>query len=175
MKIVLIDDHKIILEGYKAILISKAFEVKENIKLLNSLSSAYEYIQEQFKKSKSVDIFIIDYAMPPCSKYNLNDGTDLIRYIKKNFPNAKIVLLSSLSSSLLMFDIIKKVEPDGFWLKTEIDDEILINYINAVCGGETIYSKSIHKSYELVLNYANELDEHNRKILLLLDQGVKTK
>ena len=55
MKIALIDDHKIILEGYKAILILKKIEVEENIDLLSSLSCAYEYVLEQSKKMKSID------------------------------------------------------------------------------------------------------------------------
>ena len=122
-----------------------------------------------------IDLFIIDYSIPACSKYKLNDGVDLINYIKEKYPNAKIVILSSLSSPLLIFDIIKKTEPDGFWLKSDIDDRTLINYINLVCKDETIYSESVQKSFEHVSNYAKVLDENNRKILLLLDKGIKTK
>lgn len=175
MRLLFIDDHKLILEGYKAILLSKKFISNQDVIFLDTLDEAFEFVHEQSSINKGIDLFLIDYSMPSSSKYKLNNGPDLIIPIKKKFPSAKIVLLTSEMSAISLFDCIQKTNPNGFWFKSDIDDKLLINYITAVLNGSTIYSESVQTSYDIVLKYSDKLDDHNRRILLLLSQGIKTK
>lgn len=175
MKIALIDDHPIIIEGYKSILISKEIESEENIAILSSLAEAYAFIKENAENQVVIDLFVIDYNMPENVENNLYNGEDLAHQIRHYLPNAKIVLLTSIATPILLFEIIQRLQPEGLWLKSDIGMLIFLNHTSSVLSGKTVYSESVNKAYRNVVNYTSILDETNRKILLLLNDGIKTK
>lgn len=175
MKIVLIDDHPIIIDGYKAILITKEIESEENIKVLCSLSEAFTYIKEQAENKVNIDLFVIDYNMPQDAANELYNGEDLALQIRHFLPNTKIVLLTSVATPLLLFEIIQRLQPEGLWLKSDIGIHSFINHLRSILSGATVYSETVKKAYKNVVNYTSIIDDNNRKMLLLLNEGVKTK
>lgn len=175
MKIALIDDHPIIIDGYKAILISKEVEKEENILLLSSISEAIFFAEQCYKKKETIDVFIIDYNMPEDTNRKIKNGEDLALVLRGIFPDAKIILLTSVSTPLLLFDIINRLQPEGLWLKGDVNLKIFVQNFNNVITGGIVYSDTVKKSFKNVLNFSPLLDEYNRKLLLLLNDGVKTK
>lgn len=175
MKIALIDDHPIIVDGYKAILLSKEIESEENIAILSSLAEAFTYVKEHAENQIDINLFVIDYTMPEDTENNLCNGEDLAHQIRHYMPKAKIVLLTSTATPLLLFEIIQRLQPEGLWLKSDIGMLSFLNHSTSVLSGTTVYSESVNKAYKNVAKYTSILDETNRKILLLLNDGIKTK
>jgi len=175
MKIALIDDHPIIIEGYKAILISKNIVSEEDVSLICSIQEAYVFTKQKESFRECIDLFVIDYNMPEDKENNIKNGEELALKIRECFPNSKIVLLTSIDTPLLLFDIIKRLKPEGIWLKSDIGLLSFIQNITNVITGGIVYSESVKKGLRNVAQFDNVIDEHNRKLLLLLNEGVKTK
>lgn len=175
MNIALIDDHQIIVDGYKAILLSREIEVADNIYTISSIAEAIKFVNYNIEKNTYTDLFVIDYNMPIDSNSQIKNGEELAFFIKKLMPNAKIVMLTSVSIPLLLFDIIEKLSPDGLWLKSDINQLSFLKHIKNVLEGNVVFSETVKKAYQNVMAFKNSIDENNRKILLLLNDGVKTK
>jgi len=175
MKIALIDDHPIIIDGYKAILVSKEIEKEKNIELFTSINEAYSFINQKVINKEFVDLFVIDYNMPEDKTCNIKNGVELAFKIREFCPNSKIVLLTSINTPLLLYDIMLHLQPEGLWLKSDIGLLRFVQYISNVISGGIVYSESVKKAFKNVGKYTSSIDEYNRKILLLINDGVKTK
>lgn len=175
MNIALIDDHQIIVDGYKAILVIKEIEVAKNIHTISSIADAIKFVNFNIDNNTTIDLFVIDYNMPIDNNSQFKNGEELALYIKKLMPSAKIVMLTSVSTPLLLFDMIEKLNPDGLWLKSDINQVSFLKHITNVLEGNIVFSESVKKAHQNVMAFKGSIDENNRKILLLLNDGVKTK
>lgn len=175
MKIALIDDHPIIIEGYKSIIVSKEIAKDENVFLLCSIKDAFDFITRNAAKKNCIDLFVIDYNMPVDFEHNLKNGEELALIIRNFFPNTKIVLLTSMDTPLLLFDIINRLQPEGMWLKSDIGLMSFVKYMSNIISGGVVYSESVNKALKNVRQYSKLIDEYNRKLLLLINEGVKNK
>lgn len=175
MKIALIDDHPIIIEGYKAILISKNMAKEEDVNLLCSIHEAVEFIKQKSNNLEQIDLFVVDYNMPEDKENKIKNGEELAHKIRHLFPTTKIVLLTSIDTPLLLFDIVKRLHPEGIWLKSDIGLLSFIQNISNVITGGIVYSETVRRGLKNVALYESRIDEYNRKLLLLLNEGVKTK
>ncbi|MGM0634450.1 MAG: response regulator [Bacteroidota bacterium] len=173
MKILIVEDHKIVLDGYKLMLnSSEAFQVDE-IFAFYTLTDAFRFITET---NTSIDLAIFDYNLPASKEIeDLEDGLDLAICFKKLYTTAKIIMLTSHSQALLLYEIHKKLEPNGIWLKSNVNFQIFNQGIPEIMDGETINSEGADKALSLVKKYVVDLDATNRKILQLLHQGIKNK
>jgi two-component system response regulator NreC len=175
MLITLIDDHQIIIDGYKAILLANGISSEDQIFSINSLEDAVSFVYSSLEQKTKVDLFIIDYNMPSDSKQKVKNGLDLALLIKSLMPDSKIVLLTSNDTPIVLYQIISQLNPSGLWLKTDLGYLAFLEYINIVLSGASVFSQSVKKSYENVKKFTNVLDDYDYKMLLLLKEGVKTK
>jgi len=175
MLITLIDDHQIIIDGYKAILLANGISTEDQIYSINSLDDAVLYIQSCFNQKSKVDLFIIDYNMPSNSKQKVKNGMDLALMVKSLLPDSKIVLLTSNDTPIVLYQIISQLNPEGLWLKTDLGYLAFLEYIKIVLSGASLYSESVKISCDNVKKFTQVLDEYDFKILLLLKDGIKTK
>jgi DNA-binding NarL/FixJ family response regulator len=175
MKIALIDDHPIIIEGYKAILISKNIATEEEVMLLSSISEAVDFIHQKSIFQEHIEVFVVDYNMPEDNHNHIKNGEELGLKIREYFPQTKIVLLTSIDTPLLLYNIINRLKPEGIWLKSDIGLLSFIQNITNVISGSIVYSESVKIGLKNVDPYIRSIDELNRKLLLLLHDGVKTK
>ena len=78
------------IEGYKMIL-SFSNVLGDNVDYIeaNSCEEAYLKINSAKKINSNIDIAIIDYSMPIYRQENILNGSDVCKYLKKNFPNCK--------------------------------------------------------------------------------------
>jgi DNA-binding NarL/FixJ family response regulator len=112
IKIVLVDDHQMFLDGMIAVL-----SQEENMQILFVENSAKVALKKI--KIEVPDLVITDISMPDMN------GLEFVKILKKDFPEIKILVLS-------MFENIQSSEGiDGYLLK-ETDKITLIKAVNGI-------------------------------------------
>jgi DNA-binding NarL/FixJ family response regulator len=134
---------------------------------------AYRIITSQPKPT--FDVVFIDVTLPEYPEKGLYAGDDLIAVVRQHLPEAKVVILTSHSESILFYRILNESDPDGILIKSDFTSEELLVAFDTIVSGEPYYSSTIIK-YKKQLVPANKIfDAYNRQIIQLLSQGVKTK
>jgi two-component system response regulator NreC len=174
LNILIVDDHAPIIEGYKSILAYNLSGFELIIQQANSCESAYQIITNK-NNSNVFDIVLIDITLPPFVEKNIHSGEDLAPIVKEHLPNAKLMILTSHTESLFLYQILKNCQPDGFLVKSDFTSEEFLVAFDAVAKGETYFSKTIQKLDKEVVDNIKVLDYYNQQIIILLSQGIKTK
>ncbi len=130
IKILIADDHEVVRDGLKNILLSMG-----GIVISGEASNGEEAVK--FYNSLKPDIVIMDISMP------IMNGIDATRIIKENDPNAKILVLTMHDNQEYLNQIIRS-GAKGFVLKNT-DKEELLEAVRAVSSGENFFSKDISK------------------------------
>ncbi len=173
VKILMVDDHPSQIEGYKIILSYNQSGYSIETVIANNCESAYEKMVNS--PEQDFDIVFLDWSLPPYPEKDIKNGEDLAFLAKKHLPNTKIVMLTSHSESFLLYQIIKKIEPAGMLVKSDFSAEELLLAFERIMNGETYHSETVKASIKELLSREDYLDAHNRQIIILLSQGVKTK
>jgi DNA-binding NarL/FixJ family response regulator len=164
IKLILVDDHRLFGEGLRSLL------AEENqFELLAMAKNGREAIP--LIDSYLPDIVLTDLEMPEL------DGADLIKYLKKNHPNIKILVLSMHRETPIIKSIIQ-LGIDGFILKDAHSEE-LSKAILEIAKGEKYFSAEVMKVLALYLNKANqknysELSSREMEILQLIANELTT-
>ena len=130
ISIYLADDHRLILEGIRSI-VSKEKDIHVEASFMDGAT-----LMEALC-AKQVDLLLIDLNMPQ------KNGVDVTKYVKKHFPQIKIIILSMISNPQVIRRLIKH-GADGYLLKNNIQDE-LVSAIRAIVDDKTYFNKDIKK------------------------------
>lgn len=156
MRVLLVDDHAILLEGIKSLL--------GNLPSIEIIGEAYSAEQAlEFLNSNEVDLMITDYNLPGM------DGLSLVKQTKKRSKNTKIIVLSMHDESLLVKEILKE-GVDGYILKNDSHKE-LVQAVKSVIDGRMYLSYDINRIIIENLNAPEEtklLTDREREILKLI-------
>lgn len=174
MNLLMIDDHPTQLEGYKAILQYNEIGVNINVTKAIDTESAYDIITNP-SDYPNFDIILLDIGMPKYEDKNIHSGKDLGLLIRQYLPKSKIIIITSYFEGLILYELLQSIEPKGLLVKSDIDGDNLLEAFKKVYLGETYYSETVRKAKNIITSNSNFLDSTNRKIILLLAQGVKTK
>jgi two-component system response regulator NreC len=172
VKVLMIDDHPPIIEGYKSILSYNPYGYDINTTSAFSCEMAYSIITST---TIPFDIVMLDITLPPYSEKNLHSGEDLVPVIRKYLPNSKIVILTSHSESLLLFKILKECNPNGLLVKSDFLAEEFLVAFDTIVRGENYHSSTIRSLKQELVETTKVWDSYNRQIVLLLAQGIQTK
>lgn len=142
IKVFITDDHLLILEGLSAIL-----ESIDGIEIVGIAQSA-KVTLERIPLLKP-DLLITDYHMPQM------DGQELLREVKKNFPEIKVLMLS-MHEEITDIIALLKDKADGYILKNSGKEEFIVA-IQKVVSGEKYFSSSIVQ--DLITDLNNPLLE----------------
>ena len=142
IKVVLIDDHSILLSTLKIFL-----NMQEGITVEGTTNDAFYAVE--LIKSKTPDVVLLDISMP---KIN---GIDLIPKIKKNSPNSKILILTMFEDKQYMQKVLE-AGASGFLLKKAMDYD-LVYAIKTVARGETYIHPSMLEDFIANNNASNEV------------------
>jgi len=172
MNILIVDDHPVIADAYETFL--HQFLDARIIKA-NNCTNAINIIDKAFENKTSFELFICDHNLPPCPERKINNGADIVSFIKKAYPLCKTILITAHSEFIILYEIIKKVKPHGLLLKSDIDSENFRPIVTDILNGNIFYSKNVEECLKMV--WKNELivDDFNREILTQLGQGYKIK
>lgn len=176
IKILMIDDHPMIIEGYQNTLL---FTKKENqvleIDIANNCDQAISFMDKSIEKESPYDVLFVDISLPPSTDGLMTSGEDLASYARKILPKAKIIILTMFNESFRIHNIIKTIDPEGFLIKSDLTSSELASAFQAVLNNPPFYSGTVNSFIRKAISSDIVIDEKNRKILHLLSQGVKTK
>lgn len=127
-KILLCDDHDLIISGLKQVLYSLNY-VKE-IASANNGKQAINILKET-----NFDLVISDVSMPEM------DGIELSAYVKNNYPKTKVIILTQFSDMQILKPLLKN-NVDGILLKGGKSNEI-VDAVEKVIAGNKCYSDTI--------------------------------
>lgn len=167
MKVIIVDDHQLVIRGFQRIIEAEGFEV---ISSFTDSSLALERIP-----LLKPDIVLSDLDMP---KIN---GAELIRQLREQVPEQKIIMLSMHLNQ----QVIKKImglKVNGYLSKNAHPEE-LIEALKAVHVGRTYFSSDVtqsllFKSTEIKTEKALltlNLSDREREVLKHIAQGEATK
>ena len=170
----MVDDHPSMIEGYKIILSYNDLGYEIETTSAFNCKDAYDIITHHGKKDY-FDIVFLDYSLPPFEEKNIANGEDLALLVKKYSPSTKIVILTSHIETLILYNIIKKVDPNGLLVKSDFTADELLKAFELIINDEVYNSATVKSSLKELLSKDNYLDDFNRQMLTLLSQGIKTK
>lgn len=155
MKILLVDDHALLLDGLSNLLAKSAHAVAETAK---TVEDALNYFQET-----EFDILITDFNIID------DNGLILIRKVKQVYPNLKIIVLSMHDEAHLIQEILKE-GIEGYVLKKETHHE-LVQALDSVKKGKIHLNDEINELIHNALNHKDEtlkLTEKETEVLKLI-------
>lgn len=141
LKILIVDDHQILIDGIEAML-----QDVDNFEVVNKLLDGK--IALSYLAHNPVDILLTDLYMPKMT------GIELTQKVKKEFPDVKVLALSVSYDVSIVHDLMD-AGISGFILKT-IGRGELIEAINEVSKGNVYFSREV--SNEILRSLANRND-----------------
>lgn len=176
IKILMIDDHPMIIEGYQnTLLLTKKESQELEIDIANNCDEAIVYMDKSIQKETPYDVLFVDISLPPSADGVMNSGEDLAEYARRILPKAKIIILTMFNESFRIHNIIKTIDPEGFLIKSDLTSSELASAFQAVLHNPPFYSGTVNSYIRKAITSDIVIDDKNRKILHLLSQGVKTK
>ncbi|WP_298237727.1 response regulator [uncultured Algibacter sp.] len=176
IKILMIDDHPMIIEGYQNTL---QFTKKDNqelkIDIANNCDEAVAFMNKSVETNMPYNVLFVDISLPPSTDGAMSSGEDLAEYAREVLPNAKVIILTMFNESFRIHNIIKNIDPEGFLIKSDLTSSELASAFQAVLYNPPFYSGTVNSHIRKTITSDIVIDEKNRKILHLLSQGVKTK
>ncbi len=163
MRILLVDDHAILLDGIKNLL-----EKEEGMVVAGATQSAEEALE--FLKTNDVDIVVTDFHMPGM------DGLSLVHTIKRLQPSVRTIILSMHDETHLVKEILR-AGVNGYVLKKDTHKELL-KAIREVQHGRVYLSSDVNKILISNLNNPDEgrlLTDREREILKLIAKEYSNK
>ena len=158
IKIIVVDDHPMVIEGMKAMLNQIRY-----VELCATASNAYEAMEKV--KENQPDLVITDINMPEIS------GVELTSKLKKEFPNLKIIGMSTFNERSYISQMIQN-GADGFLVKSASKEEIE-TAISSVLDGKMYLSSDagISNSEQKELKNQPTLTRRDKEILTLISEG----
>lgn len=145
--IIIADDHPVVLAGMSAVLQS---DDRLDAKIIIEASNADEILDGL--KNHPCDVLITDFNMPGSQ---LVDGLELISYLRRHFPNVKIIVITTLQNPGLVTAMLKK-GADGIFDKRE-KLHFLKDAVNTVMSGKTFLSSNLHDVFTDAMSNADEI------------------
>jgi DNA-binding NarL/FixJ family response regulator len=176
IRILMIDDHPMIIEGYQNTL---QFTKKESqildIDIANNCDEAVSFMDKSVKNNRPYQVLFVDISLPPSKDGLMNSGEDLAIYARKVLPKAKVIILTMFDESYRIHNIIKTINPEGFLIKSDLTSSELASAFQAVLHNPPFYSGTVNSHLRKTNESDIIIDDKNRKILYLLSQGAKNK
>ncbi|TBX71109.1 response regulator transcription factor [Flavobacterium silvisoli] len=172
VEVFIVDDHPPIIEGYKSILAHNPYGYIVNTQEKYNCEDAYHFITNTDKR---FDLVFLDMTLPPYPEKGIFSGQDLVKVIRQYMPGTKIAILTSHTEAIVLQDIIKEQYPNGLLVKSDITSNDFLEAFDKIIRGEIVYSQTAKFFKDNLKTTIKPLDSYNRRIILLLSKGTKTK
>lgn len=172
MKVLFVEDHPAMVEGYKSIFSKTQIGEDWQFDHAYSLQAAHQRIMQP---GRAYDLICLDIEMSAFKEENLYSGHDLANLIRKQIQGVKLVIITSHMESSIVYPLIKSIKPEGYILKSDVYPSQIVVAIDSIMNGHVFYSDSIRVILASFTKQTHFLDANNRQIILLLNQGIKTK
>ena len=160
IKIVIIDDHPMVIEG-----ISMFLSKSDKFEVIATFTNGLEVIE--FAKNQTIDLIFLDVFMPEIN------GIDLCKIIKQNHPEIVILGMSSQSERSLVMQFIQN-GANGYLLKNATLEEFY-DCIKKSIDGEIAFSSEVRAMISKLeisdFKKLPSLTRREKEILILISKG----
>lgn len=167
--ILLIDDHPLILKGYQNVL-SHFF--KENLYIEAAINCDLGW--EKLENSE-FNLVLLDLNFQCLDRVHIRSGEDLGIKLRETYPKIKIIVITYITDTFRLQNILNTINPDGFLVKNETTPEELTICVQSVLNDSTYYGDKITQIIKNIITSKFTLDDLDKMILLQLSLGSKTK
>lgn len=157
VKILIVDDHPLVLEGLKSLLANS-----EGICVVGTVSNAIDAIA--FLKVNEVDIAFLDINLPDIN------GIELCKKIKEQFPQVKSLALSTFSERAYVSRMIQN-GASGYLIKSSSKEEIL-EAVRQVQAGGYFMNVNFDQNAASSPKATPFLTRREKEVLLLIAEGM---
>ena len=158
IKILLVDDHTLVIEGMKALL-----ERMPYIEITGTAGNAFDAIA--LLKNTGADIAFVDINLPDIS------GIELCSKIRKEFPSTQVIALSTFKQRSFVTQMIGNGAA-GYLVKSA-DKEEIETAIQSVLAGKMYFSNEIGNVPESTNeDEAPTLTKREKEIMQLIAEGM---
>ena len=175
MHIFLVDDHPMTVDGFQSILLKDKMFVNPTFTSALDATTAYQKIQIAVSENRKFDVAILDYSIPPDPENNIFFGSDLVLLLQKIMPNCKTIMVTAHTEKIVVYNIAKKINPNGFLIKNDVTPENLIKAVSIVISNQEYRSPMVLKCITEMLENNMMMDDVNRQILTYMSKGYKIK
>ncbi|QCX00233.1 response regulator transcription factor [Aggregatimonas sangjinii] len=175
IKILSVDDHQMTALGYKYILEDAEFD---DFDVRVDVATGYEEGQKKIEfsaRSVRYDIILLDISLFPPEAKDPRTGEDLGKLARQLVPESSIVFMSSFSDSFRINSICQAVDPEGYMVKSEIDELSLIEMVKTVTTAPPYYTHLALVAARKNIAQDYKIDKLDRTLLYELSIGTKTK
>ena len=167
IKIIIADDHRIVVEGIGSFLES---DDQIEVEVVGTASDGRE-VRDLVRKIPDIDVAILDIEMPD------SNGIETAKFLRENYPEIKIVMLT-MHKSIGYIQRALQAGAQGYILKEKSGKE-LIKAIKAVHRGEEYMGEEIKEAAIKGLRSENiigeiKLTRREREVLPLIADGLST-
>jgi len=176
MKILLVDDHPMTVDGYVSALTKNTRTSSKSVftKAYNC-ENAYTIITNAANAGNPFDLAIMDEGLPPYQAQGLKSGSDVALFLNKKMPNCKIIMITAHTEVLMIYAITKNIHPDGLITKNEITPDNLSEIVKEVMNGGQYQSVIVKSCILQIWKKELMIEDYNRQILFYLSKGFKIK
>jgi len=163
IKVLLIDDHPIVMEGLKNLL-----SRQEDVTVTGCFDTGKAGLQAI--EELAPDVVLLDINLPDI------DGIDLCQQVRKNDKDVRIIALSVHNERPVIKNVLNS-GANGYVLKNAVGDEIIMA-INAALKGEIYLCRAsrniVSQVQEGELTEIPKITRREKEILLLVSKGLTT-
>jgi DNA-binding NarL/FixJ family response regulator len=176
MNILIVDDHPMTVEGFINTLLKVNFNKKKSVfTKAHTCKEAYDAIIKSSESLNPFNLAIIDQDLPNYSEQAIASGSDLALLILKIIPDCKIIMITAHTEVIIIYEIVKKVRPNGLINKNDISPDNLQIIVTEVMQGNQYHSPIIKSCINEIHKKELLFDDFNRQILSYLSKGFKVK
>lgn len=175
LNILMVDDHPIILEGYKNILLENR---SENVGMRIDTASSCEEANAKIEASLNglrYDIIFLDIGLPPSGDGKFLSGEDIGRKLRSVSPNSKLAVLTMFGENLRLLTIFKNLKPEAFMVKSDVSSSEFLEAFDHMLQGRSYSSQTIQDLMRKQIVHDYNITKTDRDILLQLSRGLKSK
>ncbi|MFN8268923.1 MAG: response regulator transcription factor [Chitinophagaceae bacterium] len=148
IRLAILDDHQIIIDGLKLLLYDKPKFV-----VVAEANTAEDMLQ--VLATKEIDILLTDITMP-----NGINGFELAVIAKEKYPHIKILALSMSEEGSMVAKMMEQAKVNGYIAKAAGQKELL-TAIETIIAGDTYFSKAVLEQYEVFKKIRNQNSDLN--------------
>lgn len=175
LKILVIDDHPLTSDAYINLISMSRPDLQIDFEKAVDCKTAFQQIEQHHKLNNQIDVAIIDVGLPPFKDEKITSGTDIAKIIREKFETCKIIILTMHHEALLLNDIFRTINPEGFISKNDIDFVTFPKVFSNIINQNRYISKTIYEALIALFKHNINWDEYDSQIMLLLEKGIKTK
>jgi len=176
MNILVVDDHPLTVDGYiSSLQKEKYFKDVMIFYKSHNCKEAFQITSKLKASNTEFDLVFLDLGLPSYPEALLYDGISVALLIRKEMSNCKIIMITAHTEILKVYDINKRIRPDGLVTKNDLTPDNIVSITKSVLDGYSYQSPTVKDCISEIWKKELMVEDYNRQILLYLSKGFKAK